>query len=62
MERTVKYLARYADRIANANSRVISCHQGEVKYYFNDYRNSRTEDTKGRCAFRPASPQAAVAR
>jgi len=44
IERTVKYLARYANRIAIANSRLISCDGKEVAFYYKDYREQDRRD------------------
>ena len=41
MERTVGYLARYASRVAMPNSRLISMEDGQVSFYYKDYRDNR---------------------
>ena len=41
MERTVGYLARYASRVAISNERLISLEDGQVSFYYKDYRDNR---------------------
>ena len=39
LERTVGYLARYANRVAIANSRLIAREDGDVLFWYKDYRD-----------------------
>jgi hypothetical protein len=41
MQRTVGYLARYASRVAISNDRLISLEDGQVSFYYKDYRDNR---------------------
>ena len=41
MTRTVGYLARYASRVAISNDRLISLEDGQVRFYYKDYRDNR---------------------
>jgi len=41
MTRTVGYLARYARRVAISNDRLISLEDGQVRFYYKDYRDNR---------------------
>jgi hypothetical protein len=39
-EQTLRYLARYANRVAISNSRIVSLQDGRVTFTFKDYANA----------------------
>ena len=39
MTRTVGYLARYASRVAISNDRLLTMEDGQVSFYYKDYRD-----------------------
>ena len=45
--RTVEYLARYANRVAISNSRLMAIEGGQVLFRYKDYRDGDQWKTKG---------------
>ncbi|MGM0489679.1 MAG: transposase [Planctomycetota bacterium] len=46
-EKVVSYLARYANRVAIANDRLIKIEGGEMHFSYKDYRDDNRWETSG---------------